>query len=246
MLLTDDESSFGYDCIICRELFATRLERSEHLESHFIHKNCTDCNRAVIVIGDIEFELHRPLHCKVSNVNRDSVVVVERLTLADEESNGEESDDGIVLKEEPPNFEDECNNDQSLDRTTEMAYLPDDLAASIVANKQQMERPKKRQRKSTAKVKTEPKIDKKSTENVKKISRLSKPIHCTQDGCNEEFRQQRSFRTHLKNQHGIIERVHCLICNFGFNDKSNLKRHMILHTGISFSWRLEDYFVFIQ
>lgn len=231
MVLTDNESSFGYDCIICRELFATRLERNEHLESHFIHKNCTDCNRPVIVIGDVEFELHRPLHCKVPNVNRNSVVVVEKMIHADGKSNGEESHDGIVSKEEQTYFEDECNNDQSLDCTTEMAFLPDDLAASIVAKHTQSAKPKKRQRKPTVKVKIQPNIDEKSNEdNVKKVSRLSKPIHCTQDGCNEEFRQQRSFRIHLKNQHGIVERVHCPICNFGFTDKSNLKHHMILHT----------------
>lgn len=231
MPLTDDENAFGYDCLICRELFATRLERNEHLQSHFIHKNCTDCDRPVIVIGDIEFELHRSLHCNVPNVSRESVVAVERVIIANERSNGEESDDGIVLKEEPTHFEDECNNDdQSLDRTTEMAYLPDDLAASIVAEKLQPAKPKKRQRKLMVKVKTNLKIDKETNDNVRKVSRLSKPtIHCTQDGCNEEFRQQRSFRMHLKNEHGIIERVHCPICNFGFTDKSNLKHHMILH-----------------
>lgn len=217
MPLTDDECTFGYDCVICRELFATRLERNEHLQSHFIHRNCTDCNRPVIVIGDIEFELHRSLHCNVPNVSRESVVAIERVIIADEKRNGEESDDGIVSKEELTHFEDECNNDDlSLDGTNEMA-------ASIVA------KPKKRQRKPTVIVKTNPKIDKKSTDNVKKVSRVSKPIHCTQDGCNEEFRQQRSFRIHLKNEHGIIERVHCPICNFGFTDKSNLKHHMILH-----------------
>lgn len=230
MLLTDDESLFSYDCIICHELFATRLARTEHLESHFIHKNCSDCNRPVIVIGDIEFELHRSLHCKVPNVNRDSGVVVERLILVDEKSNGEESNDVIVSKEEPTYFEDEYNNDQLLDRTTGMAFLSDDLAASIVANKPQSAKPKKRQRKQSVKVNIQPKIDEKSNDdNAKKVSRLSKTIHCTQDGCNEEFRQQRLFRIHLKNQHGIIERVHCPICNFGFTDKSNLKHHMILH-----------------
>lgn len=230
MPLTDDESSFGYDCIICRELFATRLERNEHVESHFIHKNCTDCNRPVIVIGDIEFELHRSHHCKVPNVCRDTVVIAERLVLTDEKSNRDESKDDI-LKIEPTNFDTECNNDQCSDRTIEMVCLPDDLAPSIAANKPQSAKPKKRQRKSTITAKTKPKTDQKSDDNnVKKVSRLTKPIHCTQDGCNEEFRQQRIFRMHLKTKHGIIERVHCEICNVSFTDKSNLKHHLILHT----------------
>lgn len=197
---------------------------------------CTDCDRPVIVIGDIEFELHRPLHCNVKNSNRNPIAVIDKLAIREGNNNrnGDETDNEIVSKEEQIDSREE-NDDHFSDNAIKMAHLPDDLAASIAGNKPQSAKSKKGQRKPTVKVKTKAKTKPKTdnapaSENVKKVARPPKVIQCTQSGCTEEFRQQRSLRIHLKNQHGIIERVHCPICNFGFTDKSNLKHHMILHT----------------
>lgn len=42
----------------------TRADRNEHLERHFVHRKCRHCDKAVISIGDLDFELHRPVHCR--------------------------------------------------------------------------------------------------------------------------------------------------------------------------------------
>lgn len=180
------------------------------------------------MIGDFEFELHRPLHCKVrfdgkSTVNLQSVILLDKLPgLVVEEKSEDSQNHETSLKEEI--FDDESFNDESFDDIIEMDNLPDELAASLVEDKP---KPKKRRQKPIVKLKTKSKPDK--IEN-KSNPRPSKLYQCTQEGCTEEFRQQRYLRDHLRKSHGIIERVHCTICNFGFTDKSNLKHHMILHT----------------
>lgn len=58
------EEKTNFHCIVCKSEFLSRTERNEHLETHFIHRNCKHCCRPVIVIGDLEFELHQPTYCK--------------------------------------------------------------------------------------------------------------------------------------------------------------------------------------
>lgn len=59
--------SVAFQCIICSEPFLTRNERNEHLERHFVHRKCGHCDKSVIAIGDLDFELHRPVHCRTIN-----------------------------------------------------------------------------------------------------------------------------------------------------------------------------------
>lgn len=59
--------SSAFQCIICSESFLTRTERNEHLERHFVHRKCSHCDKMVISIGDLDFELHRPVHCRTIN-----------------------------------------------------------------------------------------------------------------------------------------------------------------------------------
>lgn len=268
-----DENAFAYKCSICNENFATRSERSEHFESHLVHENCTDCNRPVIIIDDFVFELHRPLHCKASQLNIPSVtfptIVLEPFkNIVSESEPVHESEDednkpivfiqtSTELVKDDNNLKDDDDDDdndndfdyqeetyddpdeyheveaeqkpepeqeQNLDNENEIESLPIDDS-----HQQMTTRPKKRQRKPATKVKRPTKTEKDSVE-TKKTVRPTKLYKCTQEGCTEEFRQQKFLRIHLKDVHGVIERVYCSICNFGFTDKSNLKHHMILHT----------------
>lgn len=63
----DEVQSTGFQCIICSEAFQTRSERNEHLERHLVHRKCSHCDKSVIAIGDLDFELHRPVHCRAIN-----------------------------------------------------------------------------------------------------------------------------------------------------------------------------------
>lgn len=58
------QADSNHFCIICKASFPSRRDRNDHLETHFVHRNCDYCSKPVLVIGDLEFELHRPTHCK--------------------------------------------------------------------------------------------------------------------------------------------------------------------------------------
>lgn len=227
---------FGYDCIICRERYPSQSERNEHLETHFVHKKCTDCDRLVILIGDLEFELHRPIHCKnvgqigiIDNTNMQPFVALERLkneVVADNDALTE--DDYKILVEE----KNEMSKSSNTDSENCTLSIADDISLNPESNQlPEQSKPKasirKRSRKKSVK-KSDKDTEKKSPRSVK--SRPIKIIQCTQEGCTEEFRQQQLLRKHLKTAHGIVEKHLCSICNFAFSDKSNLKHHMVTHT----------------
>lgn len=224
-----EDVSFGYDCVICSQRYSTRSERNEHVETHFVHKNCTDCNRLVILIGDVEFELHRPAHCISIAKNGDTETKdLETFTALDKvpiESTLENADK--ILKE---NVETEDNLE------IEALCIPNDLTnrrkndtiEPIKSNTVKKRSRRKHIQTSGDETKRKTTITKSQSSNQK--SRPIKLLTCTQDGCEETFRQQLLLRKHLKTVHGIVEKHVCQICNFSFADKSNLKHHMVTHT----------------
>lgn len=233
-----EDVQFGYDCVICSERYSSRSERNEHLESHFIHKKCADCDRLVIIIGDLEFELHRPAYCTAIKHNESKLekkqqpfVALEKLEVKITEQ---------LLTDE--NNDEEMREDTKSIDYSEVHLIEETLRAEEDEEKQveddpcEEDEPKPKPKSSTGK-----RTRKKLLRNVKKDNddkptkgnsktRPIKMIACTQDGCSEEFRQQQLLRKHLKTVHGIVEKHLCSICNFSFADKSNLKHHMVTHT----------------
>lgn len=67
------EENANFHCIVCKAEFLTRSDRNEHLETHFIHRSCKNCCRPVIVIGDLEFELHHPTYCEQSDIKHEKM-----------------------------------------------------------------------------------------------------------------------------------------------------------------------------
>lgn len=229
--------SFGYDCVICGQRYSTRSERNEHVETHFIHKNCTDCNRLVILIGDIEFELHRPTHC---------------ISIASKNDDDNESKDlqSFVALDEVAVISTAESADQILKETVkpevDLEIEPIDIITNdlphrrkndtIESNKSRAVKKRPRRKPIKASDETKPKSiaakpkSKSKSESSNQKSRTTKLLTCTQDGCEETFRQQLHLRKHLKTVHDVVERHLCQICNFSFADKSNLKHHMVTHT----------------
>lgn len=206
----------------------SRSERNEHVETHFIHRNCTDCNRLVILIGDLEFELHRPTHC-IPLIKNHTELIIDCI-----DKNELESDDGI---EKVPNT---LAND--IDDKTPKEEWENDLEIQLNCESDGI-LPKKCNDNNTtspskplAKKRCRKKASQKNAESLapKKAgpvrNRTTKILTCSQDGCDETFRQQLFLRKHLKTVHGIVEKHFCSICNFAFADKSNLKHHMVTHT----------------
>lgn len=231
---------FGYDCVICRQRYSSRTERNEHLEAHFIHKKCTDCDRLVILIGDLEFELHRPTHCtkfrqnnSIDNNDLKKLIAIERLkeTVVDNDFSAGQNTLPLITDDN----DDDTLNESLLKDDTDSGG---DCRLSIVGDilpkedteslKQIIPSTRKRNRRKTAK-KCENDSEEKKKDRIRK-NRSAKLMECTQDGCTEQFRQQQLLRKHLKNVHGVVEKHLCSICNFSFSDKSNLKHHMVTHT----------------
>lgn len=219
---------FGYDCVICRERYTTRTERNEHLETHFIHKNCNDCNRLVIIIGDLEFELHKPIHCMEfkRNDNVDFIDMTENERLKGDDKTESETNDYSHALDNADNdvIKDDTDSEDCILRITD-DILPKEENESAETSKPNV---KIRGRKKCVKKKENESSVKKANRNPK--SRTVKILTCPQDGCTEQFRQQQMLRKHLKTMHGVVEKHLCTICNFAFADKSNLKHHMVTHT----------------
>lgn len=221
-----DDVPFGYDCVICRERYPTRSERNEHLEKHFIHKKCTDCSQFVIVIGDMEFELHKPTHCTTVSPSDckdvQTLFTIERLNevpvteeVLKQDTYAVDTDD--IIKQDTDS--EDCSNIITGDTLPKEENVPSEMSKPTI---------KKRGRKKAVKKIDDDGVDKKNARIQK--SRTVKILQCTQAGCTEEFRQQQHLRKHLKTVHGVVEKHLCSICNFAFADKSNLKHHMVTHT----------------
>lgn len=215
------------------------------MESHFVHQKCADCNRMVVLIGDLEFELHRPSHCNGSSVGLSNTnLYLSPAPLVDAT---------LSIKSES---EFEVNTGiQSNDDDDFLINLKCDTKSTAVANedKKKPRQTTKRQRK----VKKTEKVDAKKAESSnsesdrnddddyfekmcksgekkpyvrKRYAALPKTIACTQEGCDKMFGHQRTLGSHLKRDHGIVEKNICPTCNMELSDKSNLKHHMITHT----------------
>lgn len=97
----------NHRCIICKAEFLTRLERNDHLETHFVHRNCEHCSRPVIIIGDLEFELHRPAHCssKIETILEAATTIPDDDNFADDKILSieflDDIDDSLEMKSEP-------------------------------------------------------------------------------------------------------------------------------------------------
>lgn len=220
--------------MICSQRYPTRSERNDHVETHFVHKNCTDCNRLVILIGDVEFELHRPAHCISTAKNGDTeskdletFIALDKVSI----NSTTEKIDKILAEtvETEDNFE------------IEAISIPNDLPNRHKNDTIESIKPntaKKRPRRKPIKTsdgggggtKSKTTVTKSKSNSSNQKSRPIKLLTCTQDGCEETFRQQLLLRKHLKTMHGIAEKHVCQICNFSFADKSNLKHHMVTHT----------------
>lgn len=223
--------SFGYDCVICGQRYSTRSERNEHVETHFIHKNCTDCNRLVILIGDVEFELHRPTHCisvakndDIESKDTQSFIALDKVTETVDQILKENIEAEEILEIEPISITPNDLSNKQQNDTIESIKL-------ITTKKRPRRKPTKTNNdESKPKTLTTKPTSKSNSKSSAQKSRPIKLLTCTQDGCEETFRQQLMLRKHLKIVHGVAERHVCQICNFSFADKSNLKHHMVTHT----------------
>lgn len=251
------EENSNFHCIVCNAEFLSRTERNEHLETHFVHRNCMHCTRPVIVIGDLEFELHQPTYCKQ----------IEPIISTDDIKEDEE----IIYDEIPPNqtdIDDEKCSEIDLDckpkrirskinyneQTTEIENL------SIVKRERPPRKGKRKNTKRSAKPEhidvengyesnlnensidsyLEQKADTESEDDVikemdvaikkrrKQYAKLPKTVPCTM--CDDMFGTERTLKIHMHQVHGVKEKYICPICSREFKIGGNLKQHIETHS----------------
>lgn len=230
----------------------SRIERNEHLETHFIHRNCKHCSRQVIVIGDLEFELHHPIHCKETVSVREDVSETDNLLY-------EESSQLDSPKCEEDISEHDLSQPKNANKSEESCDdgTADSENSAIITN---VETKPKLQRKSQRRIAsqrnnsnnrqqshlktdefiknsksatdTEDDVVKEMDVAIKKrrkqYAKLPKTVPCTM--CDAMFGTERTLKIHLNQVHGIKERYICPICSREFKIGGNLKQHIETHS----------------
>lgn len=230
----------------------SRTERNEHLETHFIHRNCKHCSRQVIVIGDLEFELHHPIHCKGGGTIREDVFETNDLLF--EESSQIESPkyDEEISEHDSSQLKDAIKSEESCDDGTagsenSTVVTNIDIQQNIQRKRQkriasQRNHSNKRQHthlqadefiaNSKSATDTEDDVVKEMDVAIKKrrkkYAKLPKTVPCTM--CDAMFGTERTLKIHLNQVHGIKERYICPICSREFKIGGNLKQHIETHS----------------
>lgn len=224
------------------------------METHFIHRSCEKCHKAVIIIGDLEFELHRPAHCdqtKTCDNISSSLSTAFRIEASNEDEENNENEVKICVK--PKTDQTKINYNENIGS--------DGLAVSLKRRNTQ-KRSKKLKTLKPEHVddsrnteydlgRPEDIDDKCSNDNINKsgsghesdgfkqiasekkkrrrqYAKLPKTVPCTM--CKEKFGSERTVKIHLRKNHGIKERHICPICSREFKISGNLKQHIETHS----------------
>lgn len=254
------EENANFHCIVCKAEFLSRTERNEHLETHFVHRSCKHCSRPVIIIGDLEFELHHPTYCKTietmpgDNFEGDYSIYensqqndiykyeveeeqIEAEEEADVEEEGEEESDVESLRKTKRNqtkvdYNEEANEVLSI-------LKPRKERPTRKAKQKSIKRSTKSER-NTVKIESNSNNVKADSEDdvIKEMDAMKKrrkqyaklPKTVPCTMCDAMFGTERTLKIHMNQVHGIKERYICPICSREFKISGNLKQHIETHS----------------
>lgn len=236
------EGNTNFNCIVCKAEFFTRTERNEHLETHFVHKNCEHCNKAVIIIGDLEFELHRPTYCKETEENdpRETVFdATEEHLLYDENNDYERIDsdyleNDIVEIEKPKRSRPAVNyNENIVDDNMQDEPMPGKILNS--ASKSQRKSKRSAKTRSTRAKCSE--IDIKEEQNEFEVEfDADDAVMDQQSESNDEDDVVKQLDVALKKRRKqyakLPKTIPCTMCDTMFGTERTLKIHMSQVHGI--------------
>lgn len=213
----------------------SRTERNDHLETHFVHRNCTHCSRQVIVIGDLEFELHQPTHCLQNGAVQDEQFETSD---AEEEQNdkntihynlkyesiGEEEEDEDVeeAEEEEVNDEnDENGSPRRIKRLTNESVTTYNEMSNDNENSRTAKRTQRTKRKTINKRQI---INRKSNLNRKLVRMMRKGQTDSEDDVIKEM--DVAMKKPRKQYAKLPKTVPCTMCDAMFGTERTLKIHM--------------------
>lgn len=238
-----------FQCIICLETFSSREERNDHIERHFIHQRCGDCDKFVLVFGDLEFELHKPVHCeKKAFVCEDSlspVVAKEECEANDADWHPDDSDhvsSRTVDTENSPARGDNETREEDVDHPRPEAEKPANVSRKSRRSSQRLRECRSKAQRNNPKNR-EAKADAGESDDTDEISnasdelkpkkkyytKMEKSVPCPEPGCGQKFRFERTALMHRKKEHGFVQRHICSVCNREFKEVGNLRQHMQIH-----------------
>ncbi|XP_031638670.1 zinc finger protein 391-like [Contarinia nasturtii] len=255
LIKVEVEENPNFHCIICKDEFLTKTERNEHLETHFIHCNCKNCSRAVIVIGGLEFELHHPTHCTKNESLQEDVLDGEYLMDVKSEDEYDFKSDEAIEAIIEQDSEIECfqntkqhttNAENSNDESSELVNEVDatkKISARKVKRKSARKCTKSRKNNDGNHSGSDVISDQAESEDElikemdvamrkrrKQYAKLPKTIPCTVEQCDAMFGTERTLKIHMHREHGIKERYICPICDREFKISGNLKQHIETHS----------------
>lgn len=250
------EENANFHCIICKAEFLTRSERNEHLETHFIHRSCKHCSRPVIVIGDLEFELHQPTYCEQTEPEQDNLFDAQNYDYkyeveeAEEEEAAEEEqeDEVFVLSRRTKRNQTKVDYEEKANEI--MSILEPKKERPVRKAKRKPIRKyikveKNETNSNDAKVDSEDDVFKEMDVAIKKrrkqYAKLPKTVPCTV--CDAMFGTERTLKIHMNQIHGIKERYICPICSREFKISGNLKQHIETHS--DYKRFICNYYLFI-
>lgn len=226
------EENINFHCIVCNAEFLSRTERNEHLETHFVHRNCENCSRQVIVIGDLEFELHQPTHCKPNELIDD-----EKNELIDiYETNDDHSSDDESLQQllDTKSFDEQQNLENCSQRliepeskrNDEVATSESDIVADVKILKPVTEQKVRRQsvrrnakRKSTSM--------KNGSQSDTKGEQADDGRAANTDSDDDVIKEMDvAMKKRRRKYRKLPKTVPCTMCNAMFGTERTLKIHM--------------------
>lgn len=255
MFLVEENANFH--CIVCKAEFLSRTERNEHLETHFVHRNCKHCSRPVIIIGDLEFELHHPTYCKPIETMPEDIFGGGYSMDEDSQQNHNYKDEEEEIEAEEEAGEEEEEEESYVELSLKSKRNQTKVDYNEQANevlsilKPRKERPTRKAKRKTIKRNTKSGRNsvqiESNSDNVKagseddvikemdamkkrrkQYAKLPKTVPCTM--CDAMFGTERTLKIHMNQVHGIKERYICPICSREFKISGNLKQHIETHS----------------
>lgn len=224
------EQNTNFHCIVCNAEFLSRAERNDHLETHFVHRNCENCSRQVIVIGDLEFELHQPTHCKPNESIDDEKS--ELIDIYETNDNHSSDDESLQQLLDTKSFVKQQNPQHHSPRLTEPES--DKCDEVVAASETEVKLPKPNVEQKAARPNTRTTAKRKSISNVKNGKQSNKSVEqpnakraANTESDDDVIKEMDvAMRKRRRKYKKLPKTVPCTKCDAMFGTERTLKIHM--------------------
>lgn len=198
-----------YNCDFCSTRFDNRNERNVHILTHFLQRNCENCDKSLLRIGDEWYELHLATNC--TEIKCESVYVNSVVECELEETN---LDYGNDIKTE--NYGYPIDLEENIEDDDRESGVPNNFLVENINERENVYGNKDELQYYT--------VEKPPTQLT--IHTNDELFTCTI--CNDKFKNEKYLKCHMDRMH----KYKCTFaggCNGAFRTQSILKIHMDSH-----------------